>query len=77
MIDPTYQTYPFPEDADVEGILRIRYRLPGTPDVWYELENKSYRVYDDKIRLSITSRLELGASVHVPDVLLAGDQPQR
>ena len=51
MIDPTYQTYPFPEDADVEGILRIRYRLPGTPDVWYELENKSYRVYDDKVQL--------------------------
>ena len=47
----TYQTYPFPEDAQVDGIVRIRYRLPGTPDVWYEIDNKAYRVYDDKIQL--------------------------
>lgn len=47
----TYQTYPFPEDVQVDGIVRIRYRLPGTPDVWYEIDNKAYRVYDDKVQL--------------------------
>ena len=33
------------------GLARVRYRLPGTPDVWYELQNKSYRLMDDKVQL--------------------------
>ena len=50
-INPVYQTYVFPEELNIEGIIRIKYRMPGTPDVWYELENKSYRVYGDKVQL--------------------------
>ena len=50
-IDTTYQTYPFPTGVNVEGIVRVLYRLPGTPDVWYEMDNSTYRVYDDKVQL--------------------------
>lgn len=50
-IDTTYQTYPFPAGANVEGIVQVLYRLPGTPDVWYEMDNNSYRVYDGKVQL--------------------------
>ena len=55
-VNSTYQTYEIPRELPLYGeafdsIVRIRYRLPGTPDVWYELQNKSYRVMDDKIQL--------------------------
>ena len=50
-VNSTYQTYPFPDDVEVDGIVRIRYKLPGTPDVWYEIDNKAYRVYDNKVQL--------------------------
>jgi len=44
-VDPTYQTYAIPEDAfDMVGILRVRYRMPGTPDVWIDIPDKSYRI---------------------------------
>ena len=50
-VDSTYQTYPFPDGVEVDGVVRIRYKLPGTPDVWYEIDNKAYRVYDNKVQL--------------------------
>ena len=51
-INPTYQTYLVPEEAkDMVNLSRVRYRLPGTPDVWYEIQNKSYRWMEDKIQL--------------------------
>ena len=55
-VDPTYQTYPFPAAAeDMIGILRIRYRMPGTSDVWIDIPEKSYRVQieagESRIRL--------------------------
>jgi len=45
-VDPTWQTYVIPDTAyaDMVGILRIRYRLPGSPDVWMEIPEKSYRI---------------------------------
>ena len=51
-INSTYQTYDIPAEAlNMVGLARVRYRLPGTPDVWYELQNKAYRVMDDKVQL--------------------------
>lgn len=51
-INTTYQTYDIPPEAlNMVGLARVRYQLPGTPDVWYEMQNKSYRVMDSKIQL--------------------------
>ena len=51
-INSTYQTYDIPPEAlNMVGLARVRYRLPGTPDVWYEMQNKSYRLMDDKVQL--------------------------
>lgn len=45
-VDPTWQTYDIPEYAftNMVGMLRVRYRLPGTEDVWIDIPNKSYRI---------------------------------
>lgn len=44
-VDPTYQTYVVPDAAfDMIGMLRIRYRVPGTTDVWLDIPDKSYRI---------------------------------
>ena len=76
-INPVYQTYVFPEELNIEGIIRIKYRMPGTPDVWYELENKSYRVYGDKVQAPVPRPLwRVPLAVHVPDAVLPGDQPR-
>jgi hypothetical protein len=45
-VSPTYQTYEVPLEAlDMTNILRIRYRWPGTPDVWSDIRPSSYRWY--------------------------------
>ena len=43
--DPTYQTYAVPASATVTDIARVRFRMPGTTDVWGDLPNSAYR-YD-------------------------------
>ena len=44
-VDPTWQTYEIPEEAlSMIGILRIRFRMPGSPDVWYDIPDKAYRI---------------------------------
>ena len=44
-VDPTWQTYDIPTEAfDMVGLLRVRYRMPGTEDVWLDIPEKSYRV---------------------------------
>jgi hypothetical protein len=44
-VDPTYQTYNAPTAAlDMIGMLRVRYRMPGTTDVWIDIPEKSYRI---------------------------------
>lgn len=45
-VDATYQTYEIPTvaQANMIGILRIRYRMPGTTDVWIDIPEKSYRI---------------------------------
>lgn len=43
-VSPTYQTYDVPTAAlGMTGLLRVRYRWPGTPDVWSDLRPSSYR----------------------------------
>ena len=43
--DPTWQTYEIPSTAfDMAGLLRVRYRVPGSEDVWIDIPEKSYRV---------------------------------
>ena len=56
-VDPTYQTYEFPETAeDMIGMLRVRYRMPGTSDVWIDIPEKAYRI---QIENSTGSRIRL------------------
>ena len=43
-VDPTYQSYDVPTAAaNMITLLRVRYRLPGTPDVWVDLPNQAWR----------------------------------
>lgn len=43
-VDATYQTYEVPvEAADMINILRVRWRWPGTTDVWSNLAPRHYR----------------------------------
>jgi hypothetical protein len=43
-VDPTYQSYDVPTSAsNLLALLRVRYRLPGTPDVWVDLPNQAWR----------------------------------
>ena len=44
-VDPTWQTYPIPSAAfNMIGLLRVRYRVPGSQDVWLDVPEKAYRV---------------------------------
>jgi hypothetical protein len=48
-VDPTYQTYVIPAEVFpvMSGIIRARYRMPGTEDVWIDIPNKSYKIQMD------------------------------
>ena len=44
-VDPTWQTYEVPPEAfDMIGLLRARYRMPGTTDVWYDIPPRAMKV---------------------------------
>lgn len=44
-VDPTWQTYSIPAAAfNMIGLLRVRYRVPGSTDVWLDIPEKAYRV---------------------------------
>lgn len=45
-VDPTWQTYEIPPVAfqKMIGLLRVKYRVPGSSDVWIDIPEKSYRV---------------------------------
>lgn len=45
-VDPTWQTYEIPTEAyeNMVGMLRVRYRVPGSSDVWMDVPEKSYRI---------------------------------
>lgn len=43
-VSPTYQTYEVPAEAlNMTNLARVRYRWPGTPDVWSDIRTSSYR----------------------------------
>lgn len=43
-VDATYQTYAVPAEAqNMTNLLRVRWRWPGTPDVWTEMAPRHYR----------------------------------
>lgn len=43
-VDSTYQTYVVPVEAEnMINLLRVRWRSPGTTDVWTEISNRYYR----------------------------------
>ena len=75
-VDPTYQTYDVPSSAaDMVNLLRVRWRWPGTPDVWSDLAPRHYRwVYSadqNRIRLllSIPSGTEIEFTYKAPFTL--------
>jgi hypothetical protein len=45
-VDATWQTYEIPSEVlpELVGLLRVRYRMPGTEDVWLDIPEKSYRM---------------------------------
>ena len=45
-VDATWQTYEIPTEVlpELVGLLRVRYRMPGTEDVWLDIPEKSYRM---------------------------------
>lgn len=44
-VDSTWQTYPIPSAAqDMIGMLRVRYRVPGSDDTWVDIPDKTYRM---------------------------------
>lgn len=43
-VDPTYQSYDVPTSAaNLTSLHRVRYRLPGTPDVWVDLPSFAWK----------------------------------
>lgn len=43
-VDPTYQTYVIPTaDTDLLDVVRVRYKVPGTPDMWADIANKDWK----------------------------------
>jgi hypothetical protein len=72
-VDPTYQTYDVPaEAANMVNLARVRWRWPGTPDIWADLAPRHYRwVYSadqNRIRLlvSIPSGTEIEFTYKAP-----------
>lgn len=72
-VDPTYQTYEVPiEAADMINILRVRWRWPGTTDVWTEMAPRHYRwIYSTqqnvvRLLISIPSGTEIEFTYKAP-----------
>lgn len=72
-VDPTYQVYEVPTAAaSMTNILRVRWRWPGTPDVWTELAPRHYRwIYSTqqnnvRLLISIPSGTEIEFTYKAP-----------
>jgi len=66
IVDPTWQTYTFPTEAlNMIGMLRVRYLLPGSPDVWYDIPEKAYRIQieDDTARIRLLLNIPSGTDI--------------
>ena len=75
-VSPTYQTYEVPIEAlNMTNLARVRYRWPGTPDVWSDIRTSSYRWIvsegDNKFQLlvNIPSGTEIEFTYKAPFVL--------
>lgn len=66
-VDATYQTYDIPtvDAAAMIGLLRVRYRMPGTTDVWIDIPEKSYRlqVNDGTSRIRLLRNIPSGTDI--------------
>ena len=67
-VDPTYQTYEIPtvDATSLIGILRIRYRMPGTSDVWMDIASKAYTVQmnDGVSRIRLLRNIPSGTEIN-------------
>ena len=77
-VSPTYQTYEVPAEAlNMINLARVRYRWPGTPDVWSDLRTSSYRWVvsesDNKIQVlvNVPSGTEIEFTYKAPFVKAA------
>ena len=65
-VDPTYQSYDIPSGAsDLISLHRVRYRLPGTPDVWVDLPSFAWRwqTGTDTNRVQLLRNIPVGTEV--------------
>jgi hypothetical protein len=67
-VDPTYQTYEIPtaDATSLIGVLRVRYRMPGTTDVWIDIPSKSYTVQmnDGVSRIRLLRNIPSGTEIN-------------
>lgn len=75
-VDPTYQTYEVPTAAlDMTNLIRVRWRWPGTTDVWTDMAPRFYRwVYSNdrnlvRLLLQIPSGTEIEFTYKAPFTL--------
>lgn len=65
-VDPTYQSYDVPSGAsDMMSLSRVRYRLPGTPDVYIDLPAHAWRwqTGTDTNRIQLLRNIPVGTEV--------------
>jgi len=74
-VDPSYQTYDVPESArNMTQLVRVRFRVPGTPDYWMDLPNVAWRWQSESeiprivLLRNIPSATEVEFSYHGPFV---------
>lgn len=64
--EPTYQTYEVPESAsDMIDLIRVRYRLPGTPDLQLDLPVSAWRWRPTATKnvIQLTRNIPMGTEV--------------
>ena len=65
-VEPSYQTYEVPVEAEnMVNLLRLRYRLPGTPDVWTIIPPSYYnwQVTPTASRIQLLVAIPSGTSI--------------
>jgi len=65
-VSPTYQTYEVPLEAlNMTNLARVRYRWPGTPDVWSDIRTSSYRwvVSEDANKIQLLVNVPSGTEI--------------
>jgi len=65
-VDPTYQSYDVPDAAsNLLSLHRVRYRLPGTPDVYVDLPSVAWRWHTgtDTNRVQLLRNIPVGTEV--------------